>query len=657
MNVQIPRGDMTPSLETALRRSVPRIYGIDNWGVGYFGVNSRGHLVVKPDRGEREIDLLEVVQELEKRGMQSPLLLRFPQILDQQVANLKGAFDRAIQEFDYPKTYQGVYPMKVNPRREVVERLVTAGRPHKLGLEVGSKPELYLALTQEPHPDSLLICNGFKDDEFMEMAFWAHQLGRRVVIVLEQVKEVYSYMRAAERNEERPLLGMRGKLYTRGSGKWEDSGGETSKFGLSTIEMLECIRLLREEGYEDNLAMLHFHIGSQITDIRKIKAAVREASRVYAKMKSLGVPIQFLNVGGGLGIDYDGSGSSSDSSVNYTAQEFANDVVYTVGDICRNEEVEPPILVSESGRALSVYHSILILSAESRFDPNLEARYEFDPKKKSPALAEMHDILEEINVKNYREYYHDALQRRDELFSLFDLGYLGLAERAQAELLFQEVCEKALHFAMLTKNRSEDFVLLAKALRKKYVSNFSVFQSLPDSWTIGQLFPILPIHRLDEPPTEYGILADLSCDSDGKVDSFVDIKTIKDFVELHAVLPGEPYYLAICMVGAYQEVMGSFHNLFGRVNEAQLLVDDDGKVRIEGLHAGHRIRDVVHLVGYDADQLRSRLQARIEAQVEAGELLREDADLILSGVDKCAARSTYLRDHRNIPQEEEPQNP
>lgn len=635
------RGRMVP-MDSALRTPVPKIYGVENWGQGYFDVNSEGHLTVRPLRDDRHVDIYKEVRALVDQRHLPPLLVRFPQILDSQVRALQRAFANSIREFDYPRSYQGVFPMKVNPQRVVVERLLQAGAESKLGLEVGSKPELYLGLALEQAPGSLLICNGFKDDEFMEMAFWGHRLGKKVVIVIEQLREVHSYIRVAERTGQQPMLGLRGKLYTRGSGKWEESGGETSKFGLATIEMLECVRVLREHGMEQSLAMLHFHIGSQITDIRKIKAAVREASRVYARFRHMGIAVQYLNVGGGLGIDYDGSGTSSDSSVNYTLQEFANDVVYTAADICRNENVEPPTLVSESGRALTVFHSVLVVSAENRFNPNMKAREELKLEKMSPALVEMQDILAEISVKNFREYYHDALQRRDEIFSLFDLGYITLDERALAELLFQDVCEKALRYAKQTNHRSDDFDLLAKALRKKYISNFSVFQSVPDSWTIEHLFPVLPIHRLNETPTEYGILADMSCDSDGQIDSFVDVKDIKETLELHTIRPGEPYYLGICLVGAYQEVMGSFHNLFGRVNEVSLVVTDEGEIEVESLARGNGIGDVVEMVGYDVESLRDAIDHQVAQNLAEGRIDEKDAREIRDGYRARATHLTYL---------------
>jgi len=608
------------------RHEADVIYGIDNWGQGFFAVSEDGHLTVRPNPTENAtIDIHEVVTQLFTEGSRSPLLLRFPQILDAQILKLKSAFDKAIEEFDYSESYQGVFPMKVNPRREVVDRLLETGRSVNLGLEVGSKSELLLALGMKPASDALLICNGFKDPAFMEMAFWAHRLGRNVVIVMEQVREVKEYLRIASDFGCKPLLGLRGRLYTKGSGKWEESGGETSKFGLSTMEMLECIRALREAGIEDSVAMLHFHIGSQITEIRRIKAAVREASRVYAKIRKMGVSIRFLNVGGGLGIDYDGSRSSSDNSANYSVQEFANDVVYTVGGICHDEGVPEPILISESGRALTAYHSILVLSAESRFDPNLDVRATLEPMKKASPLVELTEILDEITVKNFREYYHDAVQQRDELFSLFDLGYLGIEDRAQAEVLFHEICEKALLFAKATKNQSDDFLRLAKALRRKYISNFSVFQSVPDAWTIGQLFPIVPIHRLNESPTEFGILADLTCDSDGKIDNFVDTRRVKTVLELHEVRPGEPYYLGVCLVGAYQEVMGSFHNMFGRVNEAQVTISAEGETETFGLQAGDRIFEVAGIIGYERDLVLDRVARRVDEATASGRIDSESA--------------------------------
>lgn len=630
-------------MESPFRTPIPKIYGIQNWGNGYFDVNAAGHLVVKPFRTGNGVDLYELVEDLRRRRYQTPLLLRFPQIIESQVRSLNEAFQNAITEFHYGASYQGVFPMKVNHRREVLEELLRHGSKYRMGLEVGSKAELYLGMTLEQTPDALFICNGFKDDEFVRMAFWAESLGKRVVIVLEQMREIDSYIRLVEETGLRPMLGLRGRLYTKGSGKWEESGGETSKFGLTTVEMLDCYRILSEKGLLDRLRMLHFHIGSQITDIRKIKSAVKEASRVYAKFRHKKAPVDFLNVGGGLGIDYDGSKTSSDSSANYTMQEFANDVVYTVSEMCENEDVPHPILVSESGRALTVYHAIMVTTAGNRTDSGPRSdSYEIDLPSMSSALSEMIDIAKGITVKNFREYFHDALQQREELLTLFDLGYLGLEERAHGEVLFHEICEKALRFSKQSNYVSDEFEILEKSLRRKYVTNFSVFQTAPDSWTIGQLFPVLPIHRLNEYPTEYGILVDLTCDSDGKIDSFVDVKDIKEVLELHRTSNGAPYYIAICLLGAYQDVMGDFHNLFGPVNEAHVIVNDDNRPMVQKLIKGSSLGEMSRVAGYGQGEILERFRTRLKEATEGNRITREAADALDAAFEAQASSSPYL---------------
>ena len=628
-------------MESAFKTPIPKIYGIQNWGSGYFDVNGAGHLVIKPFRTGAGVDIFELVEDLRRRRCTTPLLLRFPQILETQVKNLHQAFQNAINEFQYGAGYQGVFPMKVNHQRAVVEELLRVGNKYHLGLEVGSKAELYIGLSYEQSKDSLLICNGFKDEEFIQMAFWAEAMGKRVVVVMEQVREMHAYIRLAESTGLQPMVGLRGRLYSKGSGKWEESGGETSKFGLTTVELLECYRLLREKGMLDRLRMLHFHIGSQITDIRKIKNAVKEASRVYAKFRHIKAPVEFLNVGGGLGIDYDGSKTPSDSSANYTIQEFANDVVYTVSEICDNEDVPVPTLVSESGRALAVYHSLLVTNAVNRAE-SPGTRFETTQPTKSPSLIEMMEISRDISVKNFREYFHDALEQREELFSLFDLGYLGLEERACGESLFQEICEKALRFARQTNYVSDEFELLEKALRKKFVTNFSVFQSVPDSWTIRQLFPVLPIHRLNEYPTEYGILIDLTCDSDGKIDSFVDVKDIKEILELHPTNNGSPYYIGICLLGAYQDVMGDYHNLFGWVSEAHVVVDEQDRYHIQKLVPGATVADMISTAGYGREELKERFRTRLREAQQAGRLPEDQAAALLEAYSARGGDSTYL---------------
>lgn len=629
-------------MDSPFKTPIPGIYGIQNWGNGYFDVNAAGHLVVKPFRTGVGVDVFELVEELRRRRVNVPVLLRFPQILESQVRTLHTAFQSAISEFHYGAGYQGVFPMKVNHRRDVVEELLRIGYKYQLGLEVGSKSELYVGLSMEQSPESLLICNGFKDEGFIEMAFWAEALGKRVVVVIEQLREIHSYCRLAETTGRLPMIGLRGRLYSKGSGKWEESGGETSKFGLTTEELLECFRILQEKGFLDRLRMLHFHIGSQITDIRKIKTAVKEASRVYAKFRHMKAPVEFLNVGGGLGIDYDGSKTPSDSSANYTMQEFANDVVYTVSEICDNEDVPAPTLVSESGRALAVYHSLLVTNAANRTIPGLATRHESSLPGKSSAVTEMCEINRDISVKNFREYFHDALQQREELFSLFDLGFLSLEERALGESLFQEICERALRFSKQANYVSDEFEILEKALRKKYITNFSVFQSMPDFWTIGQLFPVLPIHRLNEYPTEYGILVDLTCDSDGQIDSFVDVKDIKEILELHPTSNGTPYYIAMCLLGAYQDVMGDFHNLFGMVAEAHVVVGENGRYHVQKLIPGSTVRDMVATAGFSPDDLAERFRSHLARAVQRGLLDDESAAALGQAYLARAGDSTYL---------------
>jgi len=630
-------------MDNTFRVSIPVLYGIENWGNGYFDVNASGHLMVKPFRSGPGVDLHQVVEELAKRRCPVPVLLRFPQILETQVRSLHQAFQSAITEFQYGASYKGVFPMKVNHRRDVLEELLRVGSRYDFGLEAGSKAELYIGLSIPQPEESFLICNGFKDEAFIEMAFWGLRSGKKIIIVIEQVREIGSVLKMIEQTGLRPILGLRGRLYSRGSGKWEESGGETSKFGLSTVEMIDCVRTLRERGLDGCLKMLHFHIGSQITDIRKIKAAVKEASRVYAKIRKMKVVVEYLNVGGGLGIDYDGSKTPSDSSANYTMQEFANDVVYTIREVCDAEDVPVPTIVSESGRALTVYHSMLITTCENRSDPEAAGRLGMlQLETDNQVLTELHEIARDISVKNFREYYHDAIQQREELFTLFDLGYLSLEERGRGEALFDEICSRALRFAKQANYVSDEFEILEKNLRKKYVANFSVFQSVPDSWTIDQLFPILPIHRLNEFPGETGILVDLTCDSDGKIDHFVDVKDIKEILELHTTENGNPYYIAVALLGAYQDVMGDFHNLFGTVNEAQVVVDEAGRHHIRKIVKGNSIDEMARIAGFEPGELWQEFSSRIDAAVKAGRLSEADGNDLVEAYKGRGRDTTYL---------------
>ena len=479
------------------------LYGIPNWGKGFFAVSDDGDLLVLPTReASRGVVLREIVEEMRRRGFTTPLVVRFPQILSAAVANLNEAFRRAIAEYGYPSVFRGVFPIKVNQKRVVVEHVIEAGRPYGYGLEAGSKPELLAAIAADLSPDSLITCNGYKDETFIRMALNALRMQKKVVLILEKVSELEHILDVARARGVRPMLGMRSKLYARGSGKWAKSGGEAAKFGLTTPEMLEAVKILKSRRMLDCMAMLHFHIGSQITDIRKIKEAIREAGRVYAKLRALGVPIQYLNLGGGLGVDYDGSKTAFDSSMNYSVQEYANDVVYTVLQICEEEKVPPPVLVTESGRAVTAYHSVFItnvLDVADRIEKGVKVRVSpADPN----VIQELASVLDTVNAKTLRESYHDALQYKEELFTLFNLGHLSLEDRSKGEMLFWQICEKIHRDLKTLKEIPEEFEDMETMLADKYVLNFSVFQSLPDIWAIDQLFPILPIHRLNERPAD-----------------------------------------------------------------------------------------------------------------------------------------------------------
>jgi arginine decarboxylase len=609
-------------------------YGVEEWGAGYFSINPAGHLVVCPFRDHRAIDLVDVVRDAARRGITPPLLVRFPQVLQTQLHELYECFDHACQEFGYSRRYRSVYPLKVNPLRSVVQGLIAAGRPGAFGLEVGSKAELAIALAQRLPKDSWICINGFKDPRLVELAALASGGDPKIVLVIERLREIPLLVKAFRREGRAPALGLRCRLYQRGSGRWEASGGETSKFGLASSELLHAVDTLTEEGLLDHLQVLHFHIGSQITSVRRIKDAVKEAARVYAKLRKRGVPLTTLNVGGGLGIDYDGSRTPSDSSVNYTMEEFANNVVYTVHEVCQEEEVPEPDLVSESGRALTAYHSLLITNCESR-ETDVPADYSPEEVKTTrsadaedeppPQMKEMEGIARGISVKNFREYYHDAVVTRGEILNLFGLGYLTLEQKARAEQHFYAVCRKALRCARQTGFVSDEFRALEKAFRAKYVTNFSVFQSVPDAWAIEQLFPIVPIHRLNETPTVQGVLVDLTCDSDGIIENFVDVRDVKEVLELHASSATRPYLLAICLLGAYQDVMGDHHNLFGRPAELAVTHKRQG-FDLDVLAGGENLERLAQLAGYDPQELsRAFLQVRSRRRKRADAAALEEA--------------------------------
>jgi arginine decarboxylase len=617
-------------LTTAIEQTV-ETYGIENWGAGYFDVNRKGHLIVRPAEGDpRAADVREIIDDLARRGITAPILLRFPQLVAAQVRKLQRAFSKSIREYEYRGAHMCVYPMKVNQQRSVVEEYLREGSRYDFGLEAGSKAELYAAMAMEQSPESLLVLNGFKDEEFIEMAFSSAKAGKRVVIVVEKLSELDHILRIAESHEgNAPIIGMRVKLYSKGSGRWEKSGGEAAKFGLTTTELLEVINRLKEAGRIDMLRLLHFHIGSQLTDIKRIKNAMKEAARVYAKVFQMKVPVELLDVGGGMAVDYDGSKTAFDSSANYTAQEFANDVIYTIKQVCEDENVPHPTIIQESGRFLSAYHAILVTNVLDEIETVVEDITPIEIIEDDPQVViELGDLRETITIKNYREYYHDALEHREELFTLFNLGLISLQDRAKGEVLFWDVCERADRYAQQSKYVPEEFGDLRRLLCVKYLTNFSVFKSVPDHWALDQLFPIVPIQWLNKPPTEFATLCDITCDSDGVVDKFVDLHDVKHVLELHKLDPEEPYYLAFMLVGAYQEVMGNNHNLFGTPNEAQIHIDEEGFL-IKKVIRGTTVGEAAARARYERGLLHDGFRRQVTQRIKDGELSEaEGADLV-----------------------------
>jgi len=630
-------------LTTAIEQTL-ETYGIENWGAGYFDVNRKGNLIVRPAEGDsRSADLKEIIDDLARRGIGAPVLLRFPQLVAAQVRKLQRAFSRSIREFEYQGAHMCVYPMKVNQQRSLVEEYLREGSRYDFGLEAGSKAELYAALALEQTPDSLLVLNGFKDEEFIELAFAGAACGKRVVIVIEKLNELDHVLNIAERHEHAlPVLGMRVKLYSKGSGRWEKSGGEAAKFGLTTTEMLEVIRRLEQVDRLSMLKLLHFHIGSQLTDIKRIKNAMKEAARVYAKVYQMKVPIELLDVGGGMAVDYDGSKTAFESSANYSAQEFANDVIYTIKQVCEDENVPHPTIIQESGRYLAAYHAMLITNVQDEIETVVEDITPIEIDDDDPqVVTELGELRESISVKNYREYYHDALEHREELFTLFNLGLVSLEDRAKGEVLFWDVCERADKYAQQAKYVSEEFEDLRRLLCAKYLTNFSVFRSVPDNWALGQLFPIVPIHLLNKPPTEYTTLCDITCDSDGIVDKFVDLHDVKHVLELHALVPGETYYLAFLLVGAYQEVMGNNHNLFGAPHEAHIYIDDDGYL-IKKVIRGTTVGEATERARYERSLLHDGFRRLINQRVKDEELTEAQGTELAQFYESRYDAYTYL---------------
>ncbi|HEX7022488.1 MAG TPA: biosynthetic arginine decarboxylase [Trueperaceae bacterium] len=619
------------------------LYGVPYWSGGYFGIGADGRMRVSAADGGPGVAITDVVEGLRAQGKALPVILRFPQIIEDRLTQINGAFGRAISKFDYTGHYQGVFPIKVNQRRVVVETIAEYGARFRTGLEAGSKAELALCLVQDIHPEALLCCNGFKDDDFIRLALWGRRLGKNVVITLEKYGELERVLRISRELGITPAIGVRFKLHARGSGQWEDSGGDEAKFGLNASEMVNVAERLRAEGLLDSLVMLHCHVGSQVTDIRKIRVAVREAAQAYVELRELGVPVKYLNVGGGLAVDYDGSKTTFYVSSNYSVQEYADTVVYTILETCGETETPHPVVVSESGRALTAHHQVVVVPVIDAIGPT-RAGVPLPPLSGDvhALVRDMQELLETVTIKNYREVYYDALGNKDTMHNLFDLGYLSLLERAHAEDLFNQVMMKVAKVVKDLDYIPEEFEDLPKLLADKYICNFSLFQTLPDNWAIGALFPIVPLDCLNQQPTRNATLVDISCDSDGKINKFVDLRDVKSTLPLHQFRPGQPYYLGIFLTGAYQDVLANTHNLFGRMNEAHIRITGENDFELERFVNGQKARRVIENMGYEAPELHTWLSQEIAEAREMGNLSEDEADQLLETYDAELVGYTYL---------------
>lgn len=627
------------------REDAIALYNVDRWGGGYFGVNKKGHVVVQPTgSGGHKIDLMEVVEEARSRKLHFPLTVRFHDLLRDRVETINEAFAGAIKEMGYRNGYRGVFPIKVNQLREVVEEILDAGKPWHFGIEAGSKPELMAALAVHSDPESLLICNGYKDTEFIRNALLGRKLGKTVILVVEKLEELAHILKVSRDMQIEPQIGLRVRLLSKGAGKWATSGGENAKFGLSTSELVAASDLLRESGLGHTLKLVHFHVGSQVPDIGTIKRATKEAARFYTKLQKMGHELGYIDVGGGLGVDYDGSRTTFDSSTNYSLNEYARDIVYSIMEVCDAEEVPHPTIVSESGRAIVAHHSVLIVEAfgsieKSRNTDKVEAAPD-DP----PIVADIIEIYENLGKKNRLENMHDAQEIRERAQSMFDLGLLDLRAKAKVEIVYWQITEAVVEMFRGMRYVPHEVKEMEIAVGDQFICNFSVFQSLLDHWALGQLFPVMPIHRLDELPDRNATMVDITCDSDGKVSKFVDLQDVKETLPMHRWKPGEPYYIGFFLVGAYQDIMGDMHNLFGRVNEMHIYLDDDEDCGyyVEEVLPGSTIGQVLSLTQWDVNELARRMKAQIDAAIKRDRLKPSEAMRLLDDYEKTLAAYTYL---------------
>lgn len=616
------------------------LYNVKGWGGHYFSINEKGHMTVTPKEGCVSVDLPELVDELSLRDVSAPMLLRFPDILDDRITMIDSCFKEAAKEYEYKGQNTVVLPIKVNQMRPVVEEIVSHGKKFNIGLEAGSKPELHAIIALNTESDSIIICNGYKDEEFIELALLAQKMGRKIIIVIEKLNELKATAKIAKRLKVTPNLGVRIKLASSGAGKWEESGGDGSKFGLNSSELLEALDFLEEHDMKDCLKLVHYHIGSQVSKIKKINVALREAAQFYVQLYKMGYHIEYVDMGGGLGVDYDGTRSSSPSSVNYSIQEYANNAIYTLVDACDKNELPHPNVICESGRALTAHHSVLVFEVLEKTSLPEWSDNEEPEEDDHELIKELYESWDELSKSSSLEIWHDAQEIREEALNLFSLGLLDLKARAKVERLFWSIAREVNHIANSLKRVPEDFTSLPKLLADKYFCNFSLFQSLPDLWSIDQLFPIIPIQRLDENPTHLATLQDITCDSDGKITNFVG-KATPHTIPLHAFSDKEHYYIGVFLVGAYQEILGDLHNLFGDTNAVHISVDEKGYY-IDQVIDGETVADVLEYVQYSPKKLVRTVETWVTKCVKEGKISVEEGKEFLSNYRSGLYGYTYL---------------
>jgi arginine decarboxylase len=630
--------------------SARALYNIHRWGAKYFDINDAGHVVATPlQEAGATVDITDVIEEAKGRGLKFPLLIRFQDILRHRVEAINQAFRSSISEFGYQGKYRGVFPIKVNQLREVVEEILDAGKPYDFGLEVGSKPELFAGLAMQNQMGCLIICNGYKDADFIKMALLGIKLGKRVIMVVEKLEELRHIISVSKQLGVEPLIGIRVRLLSKGAGKWAESGGENAKFGLSTVELLAATELLKAENLGHCFKLLHFHIGSQVPDILTVKKAVQEAARFYAKLHKMGFPIEYIDVGGGLGVDYDGSRTAFDSSTNYTLQEYTNDIVYYIADVCNAEKVPHPDIISESGRAIVAHHSVLIVEVFGSIE-KIRAGDAFQYCDSEHALVrELLDIKKNLAKSNKLEAFHDAQERREDAQQMFALGLLELPDKARIENLYWEISRDVVQSFHGHAYVPEEIRKLEDTLADQYLCNFSVFQSLLDHWALDQLFPIMPIARLNERPTRETTLVDITCDSDGQVNKFIDLRDVRDTLTLHELIPNgngkpEPYHIGFFLMGAYQDIMGDLHNLFGRVNEVHVFLEPDepSGYYIEEIIEGATIVQSLADVQYDENELKRQMKAQMDEAIKSDRMKPSEAMRLLDDYEKGLKAYTYL---------------